>query len=100
MKVIYLALALSHGVAYGVSGNRLNEECQSNESLYCLGYASGIADTRPLFHNICLPDSSTYGQVELVVKKYLADHPDKLHQDAVILVLEALKEAFPCIPQE
>jgi hypothetical protein len=44
----------------------------------------------------CNPVKSTHSQVTLVVKKYLSEHPEKLHLDADGLVLEALIEAFPC----
>jgi hypothetical protein len=45
----------------------------------------------------CLPiEGVTAGQAIRIVTKYLNAHPERLHRDAHILVVEALREAFPC----
>jgi Rap1a immunity proteins len=44
----------------------------------------------------CLPDGTGSEQAIRIVVKYLNSHPEKLHKDAHILVVEALREAFPC----
>jgi hypothetical protein len=71
----------------------------------CLYYVSGIVDgygvsgAKPQL--ICLPKdgSVTNGQMALIVSKFLNDHPDKLNNEPVYLVLEALSEAFRCLSQ-
>jgi len=59
----------------------------------CLGYIVAIADSS-LKH--CSPPESTYGQIALIVKKYLDKNPEKLHFDAHTLIEAALIGAFPC----
>lgn len=45
---------------------------------------------------ICVPGTATNEQIVLVVEKFLADHPERLHEDIKMLVPSALREAFPC----
>ena len=44
----------------------------------------------------CDPPNGTVGQMIKVVQKYLADHPERLHEEALQLVLDAYGDAFPC----
>lgn len=61
-----------------------------------IGYVQGIADATEGTSIACIPSSVTAGQVEKIVQKYLAAHPELLHQRASFLVIDALSEAFPC----
>jgi hypothetical protein len=51
--------------------------------------------TDPSKH-FCLPDEATLGQAVRVAVKWLEDHPARLHERAIDLVLSALRENFPC----
>ncbi len=62
----------------------------------CFGYVVGVMSVVAYTNYFCSPVKSTHSQATLVVKKYLLEHPEKLHLDADGLVLEALIEAFPC----
>ena len=62
----------------------------------CIGYVVGVMSVVEYTNYFCRPDKSTHSQATLVVKKYLSEHPEKLHLDADGLVLHALIEAFPC----
>ena len=62
----------------------------------CIGYVVGVMSVVEYTKYFCRPIKSTHSQATLVVKKYLSEHPEKLHLDADGLVLEALIEAFPC----
>lgn len=64
----------------------------------CLNYIMGVFDGYEVTSKggICRPEGVTFGQVELVVLKYVKDHPEELHEPAAALVLLALKNAFPC----
>jgi hypothetical protein len=77
---------------------------------HCLGYVTGVADEHfncqtneapstaaldPTKH-FCLSDGVTPNQTVRVVVKWLEDHPARLHESAVELVLGAFKENFPC----
>lgn len=44
----------------------------------------------------CFPHNSTPGQYARVVIKFLNEHPERLHERASFLVVDALIEAFPC----
>jgi len=100
-------LLLTPSFALGVNGNDLLNHCDSNDPSadynFCLGFVGGISSFYPVEINItwdgykyCTPKDSTFGQYALVVKKYLLDHPEKLHLAASSLVQTALYEAFPC----
>lgn len=55
------------------------------------------ADVESLVHSqVCIPTGTTNEQHLRVIVKYLRDHPEKLHEPAGSLSLEALKAAFPC----
>jgi hypothetical protein len=83
------------------SGNKLKTHCAQKDSIFdsafCMGYIIGVADNNSFL--ICAPGGSggvTQGQFTDIVKKYLNDNPAQLHRDADVLVLDALKQAFPC----
>lgn len=44
----------------------------------------------------CAPENMTGEQAVLVVKKYLAEHPEKLHMPGTYIIFDALVESFPC----
>ena len=78
--------------------------------LQCLAYVIGIIDDRFNFRideiastgafdparYFCFPHGVTPDQAVRVIVKWLGDHPARLHEDAIKLVLDALKENFPC----
>jgi hypothetical protein len=47
------------------------------------------------FLGVLLPDGVTNGQMARVIVKWLQDHPQQLHEDADMLTLLILREAFP-----
>ena len=59
------------------------------------GYVMGVANT---FNGSawCSRSGVTIGQMLDVVSKYLRDTPEKLDEDASVLILDALGKAFPC----
>jgi hypothetical protein len=62
----------------------------------CIGYVVGVMSVVEYTNYFCRPVNSTHSQATLVVKKYLFEHPEKLHLAADGLVLDALINAFPC----
>jgi hypothetical protein len=62
----------------------------------CIGYVVGVISMMAYIDVLCLPDKSTHSQATLVVQKYLSEHPEKLHLNAAVLVIDAIQEAFPC----
>ena len=93
------SITFSHANSEGkeLNGNELKELCENpKERGLCVGYVNGVADSM-IYENIfCVTSSSTHERFTRIVKDYLSEHPDKLHIHAGILVLDALKEAFPC----
>ena len=96
-------------------GNELLQNCEylisqnveSDMAFYgaarCTGIVRGVwlatqlASTH-MGGNLCAPDEGTTGQMARVVVKYLKDHPEELHMDEVVLISQALLDAFPCSP--
>ncbi len=82
------------------NGNKLKSHCMGANGFsdgFCMGYVIGVADSNSLI--ICSPGGPggvTQGQYTDIVKKYLNENPAQLHRDADVLVLDALKKAFPC----
>jgi len=72
----------------------------------CLGFLAGVDQATwatEATHNIaesdgiiCLPENSTRLQELRIVRKYINEHPEKAHLPAVVQVINALHEAFPC----
>lgn len=71
-----------------------------------MGYVTGVLD---LYEGVDLilyikklgsstfevPNGVPLGQICRIVGKYLNDHPERLHESGAVLILSALKEAFP-----
>jgi hypothetical protein len=97
-------------------GNQFYDKCASVESLskenteqetltamFCLGYVEGLthgiiaADIQRRSQTFCLPSTElTNQQLVRIVRKYIAEHPEKAHEVTAILAVEALRKAFPC----
>ena len=113
LKIVVLAILLN-GLAYSnasaATGNELNGYCEglnggddvprdqsAVSSVKCTYYVEGVIDADVLGgRDVCFSEDFTYRQAALIVKKYLEDHPEKLHLRASILVKEALKKALSC----
>jgi Rap1a immunity proteins len=76
-------------------GNELQEEC-TQSATFCQGYVAGVFDAEKLFPTLCVPDEVRYGQLVDVVTQWLRDHPERRHDSAVRLVVQAINEKFPC----
>jgi Rap1a immunity proteins len=78
-------------------GKELVRICQSQspgDVGFCTGYIEGATAGRDVQY--CFSAGVTAGQVREVVKLWLSEHPEKWHLAAHDLVIEALKEKFPC----
>jgi hypothetical protein len=92
------------------NGTKLLELLSSGETqdtIVANGYIMGSHDTLhgamdllPKEYHVtfrsCIPEGVNSGQFRAIVKKYLEDHPDKLHFGASTIVNAAMAEAFPC----
>ena len=92
------------------SGNDLLRDCTDDKTVtqksFCLGFIMGIWDAavveEGVFHpskpKFVIPEAANLGQLKDVVVKYLNEHPANRHLNAGVLVVIALKEAFPPQP--
>lgn len=95
------------------TGNDLLKECRATEPGGVIGdgpsaLANGAYDAGSCMgymkaarflvrgEAICVPAEVTTGQFRDVVIKYVNDHPDQRHRQAVVLTTLATLEAFPC----
>lgn len=86
-------------------GNTLLSICPSGGSEECFAFVAGVSDLLGPASDrgesingwrACIPAEVTLGQEAAVVRKFLRDHPERLHITAAALVERALAEAFPC----
>lgn len=107
-NILLLFLLLFNTETFAVTGNDLYKWMQSNDSVskaYSESYILGVTDSLALVFGLsdeakrpypCLPKNGAYQQIFDVTKKYLADNPQKRHENAYILSFKAIREAFPC----
>lgn len=62
---------------------------------FALGYVIGVHDAVSGIA-VCTPDNLTKGQVRDFVRIYLVNNSSKLSNEASQLVIEALKQIWPC----
>lgn len=72
----------------------------------CTGFIQGVLDHEtitttdenghPAGRHFCVPAEASSTQLAKIVVKYGDDHPQQLHLPAVIIVLLAMGDAFPC----
>ncbi len=90
----------------------------SRAALYagtCFGYFAGALATHTLYQRFfdemkatpgwehgealfCTHNAINSGEAVKVFLKYMKDHPEKLHENQHMMVLDALTAAFPCKP--
>jgi hypothetical protein len=89
------------------TGNELKSYCTGRsgfDSGRCHGYISGVVEWQLIIAaaqrmapiKYCLPEGVTYGQIVDIVKKFMADNPDKTHWEASVIIHNAVLNAFPC----
>jgi len=64
------------------------------EDGFCYGYILGVDDASGRQH--CRPEGTILVQNVRVVVKWVKDHPERLHERADRLILQAFNNAFPC----
>lgn len=107
------------GQARATTGEEVHSKCRhlidegkldSVSSGFCAGFVSGVIETQTWWQlrelsdskrnqnveHFCIPGTVTNDQIVKIFVKYLDDHPEKLHEPAVLLLLTSLHQAFPC----
>lgn len=128
MLLCFLLVAvLAHASSAAMDGNDLLKKChplwsddpsasistgEMLESTFCAGYVSGVLDARAMQfamdkadhvqgrRQYCRPAEVSNSQVFRILKKWLENNPDKLHQRADTIIFVAMLEAFPCSQQD
>jgi hypothetical protein len=109
------ALCLIHGFASAetLRGDQLlmmltdesSSGMQANVNRYrAMGYIQGLLDSYAVFSTrdpsldvYCMPEQGvSSAQARILIVKWLREHPERLHEQARLLVFHALAEAFPC----
>ena len=67
----------------------------------CSGYLDAFFQFSPIIRDHykiedCSPDKVTYGQIIKIFIKYVNEHPEQLHMRAWVILVAALRNAFPC----
>ena len=76
----------------------------------CIGYTEGVLDGvhaedgfqtaitgKPQTAPFCVPDAADNGQIVRITLKYIRNNPEEAHKTTSVLIVEALREAFPCV---
>ena len=61
-----------------------------------LGFIGGVYDACDGAFFCASPSDPTQGEIVSTVSKYLKENPERWNEPAVVLVVDALKEAYPC----
>lgn len=106
----------------GFTGEEILEHCSQSLNTdpvkdfnrgICAGFIDGftaghfVAETYHAFHHrdeklediyghLCVPDTTSRGQMARVFVQFLQAHQDKLKLPAALLIEDALREAYPC----
>jgi hypothetical protein len=104
---VAVALLLTAGdaraqVTGGITGNDILQSCQAHlwkQRSYIGGVCQGAVYSLFVFSErleLCIPDGVIVGQAFRVVVGYMERNPARLHLEFPDLVIEALREAWPC----
>ncbi len=100
--------AASPDVDFAISGNAFLRVCEParQEShlvhITCMAYVTGVGDGADMmgerFHEppYCPGPDVENGQKYRVVVKYIKDHPERTDLETCVLIVDALRAAFPC----
>ncbi len=89
------------GKTFSQDGTSLMTDCMSKveqdpaASMFCAGYVEGIADVLS-DSAICISPEVDGKQLVNAVVRYTEKHQEALHRPASRIVVEALKEQYPC----
>ncbi len=100
---VALLLAAGDARAQMRTGNDFIRSCQQHQTSaredygqgICMGFIGGIFYWSGDF-GVCAPEGANWGQALRIVVGYMERNPARLHQHFAQLVVEALREAWPC----
>ncbi len=90
----------------GIDTERKADPVRIHDDATCLGWVEGFRDGFTVHDEllgvperdrmVCMPRGVTTVQIVRVIKKYVADNPDKAHRATRYVASIALARAFPC----
>lgn len=102
-NLILLSDVSSEQATSALTGDELVQYCEASRADFDKGFCAGfVTSAWNDFLSVreqrytCDPPDATIEQATQVVQKYLADHPDELNEKALVLIFDALDDAFPC----
>lgn len=98
--IVALSLVFTSPSVFAYTGNELLQHFEGDTAArnYASGFVDGEVAALDADGSICVPKVMNK-QIRDVVKKFLQENPAKRHEPAVLLVLMAIAEAWPC-PKE
>ena len=74
------------------------EPTRKTETAWCEGYITGVSESHDGM-GYCRRTQAdlSLGFEREAVQRFLAEHRNRLHEPAATLVLDALRQAFPCL---
>lgn len=111
--IVLFLISVTSPRAQGFTGVDLYKICANpNADSVCVIYIRGFSEGYYLgillgkmagqsHQKVCYPQPPDQNppdpiQTQLIVKKYMADHPEDLHKPALFIVQDALASAFSC----
>ena len=93
-------------VCSSADGEHKGDPVRIQNDAACLGWVEGFRDgftvhdellgVRRRDRIVCIPNGITSVQIVRIIKKYLADNPDKAHRATRLVASVALASAFSC----
>lgn len=102
--VAYTATAASNGndlYEWGMAFERVNglgsrDPADTMKAGLFMGYVTSAADFTKVLGTTCSPEDVINGQNFDIVFNYLKSHPEKRTDTAALVMVNAMKEAYPC----
>jgi hypothetical protein len=104
--------------SYAMTGNKWLQFCNDEKSDFlmgmCFGYLVGVSNTTEMYNirqfyakekgkegltampRYCKPQTVTDEQELKIVKKWLNEHPEELHEQLFVSYHFVMRETFPC----
>jgi hypothetical protein len=89
-----------------VDGDQNGDPARIQNDATCLGWVEGFRECFTVHDEllavprrdrvVCIPSGVTSVQIVRIIKKYIADNPDKAHGATRFIASVALAAAFPC----
>lgn len=102
----FLEVCSSVGSAGGADGEGIRDAARTARDATCLGWVAGFAEGFLVHDELlgipkrdrlaCVPNGESAIQIVRVMKRYLANNPEKAHRATRYIVSLALAKAFPC----